>query len=70
MLQALEHEAAERLSWVVRLVQSEARQRTVFSSSRQLAKTAGACCYACRVRPVALLLLAYWLACMAAAERF
>ena len=57
MLQALEQEAGERLSWVVRLVQSEARQRTVFLSSRQLAKTAGACCYACRVRPAARLVL-------------
>lgn len=47
--QALEQEAAQRLSWVVRLVQCESRQLAAFSSSAQLAKTAGACCYACPV---------------------
>ena len=50
VMQALEQEAGQRLSWVVRLVQSESRQQNVFANSRQLAKTAGACCYACRVR--------------------
>lgn len=47
--QALEHEAARRLPWVVRLVQAEARQRCIFSSTAQLAKTAAACCYSCTV---------------------
>jgi hypothetical protein len=50
--QALEAEAAERLPWVVRLVQAEARRRTAFASAAQLAKTAAACCYACTVRGV------------------
>ena len=45
--QALEGEAAWRLPWVVRVVQSEARQRRVFASAAQLAKTTAACCYSC-----------------------
>ncbi|PRW56208.1 MAG2-interacting 2 [Chlorella sorokiniana] len=44
--QALEAEAARRLPWVVRLVQAEARQRSLFASAAQLARTAAACCYA------------------------
>lgn len=48
--QALEGEAARRLSWTVRVIQCEARQRAAFASAAQLAKTAAACCYACTVR--------------------
>ncbi|KAL4457607.1 hypothetical protein ABPG75_012472 [Micractinium tetrahymenae] len=46
--QALEAESVTRLGWVVRLIQSEARQPAVFSDAAQLAKTVGACCYACQ----------------------
>lgn len=53
-MQALEGESIGRLGWVVRLIQSEARQRAVFADAAQLAKTAGACCYACEVGPAAL----------------
>lgn len=49
-LQALEAEAARRLPWVVRLVQAEGRQRSLFASAAQLARTAAACCYASEVR--------------------
>ncbi len=48
-MQALEGESVTRLGWVVRLIQSEARQRSVFADPAQLTKTAGACCYACQV---------------------
>lgn len=48
-LQALKAESITRLGWVVRLIQSEARQPAVFANAAQLAKTAGACCYACQV---------------------